>query len=249
VLARRQADGTRMFSKRDNPLHVAAFLRDGGIVGILADQRVGPKGELTEFYGRLTRASPLPSLLARRAKSEVLALSMTTIEPGKWKAEFLPVDEPRTTPSCMVALEKAMKRGPVDVFWFQERWKVYVDSTYPLRNWLGKDLSTGAKKHRALLWLAGVSSSWRIPEEWQHEDMIYEIADVSDAAPPSWLATDSIMHTVTANVGRSELSEVIAGIDQSSALPIDYILTIGASPALTKAAARESIPLVSLPPA
>ena len=71
VLARRQADGTRMFSKRDNPLHVAAFLREGGIVGILADQRVGTHGEPVRFFGRLTRASPLPSLLARRSKSTV----------------------------------------------------------------------------------------------------------------------------------------------------------------------------------
>jgi KDO2-lipid IV(A) lauroyltransferase len=69
VLDRRQADGTRMFSKGDNPLHVAGFLREGGIVGILADQRVGHQGELVEFFGRITRASPLPSLLARRSKS------------------------------------------------------------------------------------------------------------------------------------------------------------------------------------
>jgi KDO2-lipid IV(A) lauroyltransferase len=73
ILARRQADGTRMFSKRD-PFHqVTGFLRDGGIVGILADQRVGMQGELVRFFGRLTRASPLPCLLARRSKSEVLA--------------------------------------------------------------------------------------------------------------------------------------------------------------------------------
>ena len=75
VLARRQADGTRMFSKHDAFHQVASFLRERGIVGILADQRVGGHGELVRFFGRLTRASPLPSLLARRSKSSVLALS------------------------------------------------------------------------------------------------------------------------------------------------------------------------------
>ncbi|HSP41627.1 MAG TPA: hypothetical protein VLO11_02045, partial [Luteolibacter sp.] len=63
VLARRQADGTRMFSKRD-PFHVVTkFLREGGIVGILADQRAGMQGEVVPFFGRLTRATPLPGLL------------------------------------------------------------------------------------------------------------------------------------------------------------------------------------------
>ena len=60
VLRERQADGTRLFSKRDSLHHVSGFLRDNGIVGILADQRVGRQGELVEFFGRLTRASPLP---------------------------------------------------------------------------------------------------------------------------------------------------------------------------------------------
>ncbi|MCX6868734.1 MAG: hypothetical protein NTV46_21535, partial [Verrucomicrobia bacterium] len=156
VLARRQADGTRMFSKRDNPLHVAGFLRAGGIVGILADQRAGKQGEPVQFFGRFTRASPLPSLLARRSKSTVLALAVTTEKPGKWRAVFMPVAAPPTTKNCMLALEQAMTLAPVDVFWFQERWKIYVRKHQTIGDWLGPDTGRGSKPHRGLLWLAGV---------------------------------------------------------------------------------------------
>ena len=248
VLDRRQADGTRMFSKRDNPLHVAAFLREGGIVGILADQRVGLQGELAPFFGRLTRASPLPSLLARRAKATLLVLAVTTEEPGKWKANFTPVDPPQRTNDCMVALEQGMKSGPVDVFWFQERWKVYVRDQYPVRQWLGKDSGRGTKPHRALLWLAGVPASWSVPEEWEHPDVDYEIALAPGQEKPSWLDPAAIIHTVPPDADRDKLRKILCAIDLSAALPIDYLLTCHAPTALAKAARREAIPLISLPP-
>jgi hypothetical protein len=151
----------------------------------------------------------------------------------------------------MVALEKAMKSGPVDVFWFQERWKVYVDAGYPLRNWLGKELppEAGTKTHRALLWLVDISPTWVLPDEWKHGDLTYEIAIGPGGKVPSWVAPDAILHTVPADVDRAAIARSISAIDMSSVLPIDYILTCGASSALVKAAARESIPLVSLPPA
>ncbi len=60
VLREREGDGSRLFSKRDSLHHVSGFLRENGVVGILADQRVGKQGELVEYFGRLTRASPLP---------------------------------------------------------------------------------------------------------------------------------------------------------------------------------------------
>jgi KDO2-lipid IV(A) lauroyltransferase len=246
VLARRQADGTRMFSKRDNPLTVAAFLREGGIVGILADQRVGTQGELVRFFDRLTRASPLPSLLARRAKSGVLALSVVTVESGKWKAVFTPVESPPSTANCMVALEKAMKTSPVDVFWFQERWKVYVRPQHSIREWLGPDGGAG-KPHRALLWLANVDESWQVPEEWTYPDVVYEAALTSGRPLPPWLPASTVVHTVKPTSDRKELQAIIASIDGSAALPIDFILAPGASGDLVKAGRREAIPVVSLP--
>lgn len=247
VLDRRQADGTRMFSKRD-PFHqVTGFLREGGIVGILADQRVGRQGELVRFFGRLTRASPLPSLLARRAKSEVLALSLITERPGKWKAVFMPVESPPTTAHCMSALEAAMKASPADVFWLQERWKVYASHLHPFDIWLANENETGTKPHRALLWLADAPSPWAIPETWTHPDVTYEVALAADQSPPSWLPEDTRAHRVPASADRETLRKTIASIDESDILPLDFILATAAPKALRKAGRLEAIPVISLP--
>ena len=245
VLARRQADGTRMFSKRD-PFHqVTGFIREGGVVGILADQRVGMQGEVMSFFGRLTRASPLPSLLARRAKANVLALSVITEKPGKWTVVLTRVETPYTTDHCMDALEKAMKLSPADVFWLQERWKVYLDER-PVQTWLGTEM-VGDKPHRALLWLEGVPASWQPPVEWQHPDVVYEIALAAGNPPPAWLPDSARVHRVPEAADRDTRRKIITGIDESAALPLDFILTHDAPKSLIKAGRREAVPVISLP--
>ena len=233
VLAQRQADGCRLFSKRDSFHQATTFLREGGILGILADQRVGIQGELVRFFGRLTRASPLPSLLARRSKTEVLAMSLVTESPGKWRARFHPLTGPTRTASCMVAIEQAIKASPLDYFWLQERWKIYLSPHRTIRDWLGPEVMEQGTPHRALLWLPGTPDGWKLPEKWTHSDVNYETIPKS-AAPPS--------------ADHDRLADFLGKIDAAHALPIDYILTCQAPKALIKAARRESIPLISLPP-
>ena len=246
VLDRRQADGTRMFSKRDNPLHVARFLKEGGVVGILADQRVGPQGEVVPFCGGLTRASPLPSLLARRSKSTVLALSVTTVKPGRWKASFRPVEKPHSTLNCMRALGEVMKAAPVDVFWFQERWKAYVSAHYTVSDWLGPEAG-GEKTLRALLWLADAPDSWKLPDGWLHPSVDYEVALASGQEIPPWLPNGVIVHRVSPEGDRDALQKAISEVDESSALPLDFMLSAKENKALFKAGRREVIPVVFLP--
>jgi KDO2-lipid IV(A) lauroyltransferase len=241
VLARRQADGTRMFSKRD-PFHeVTKFLRDGGIVGILADQRVGMQGEVVPFFGRLTRASPLPSLLARRAKAEVLALSVVTESPGKWRAVFHPVASPPTTAHCMAALETAMKSSPADVFWLQERWKVYAKRYRPFTKWLPPDVPPGEKPHRILLWLPGADASWELPPDWQHPDAVYEVVVAPGCPAPAWLPQGSQIHH-----HRPPAADLIRDIDSADRLPIDFILVPPGKRNRSDAPPAGDIPLVLL---
>ena len=246
VLRRRQADGTRMFSKRDNPHLVAGFLREGGIVGILADQRVGPQGEVVRFFGRLTRASPLPSLLARRAKCTVMALSLTTREPGKWSARFVPMGASHTTAECMLTLEQAMAGSPEDVFWFQERWKVYIDPAFTIRDWLGPGTHGSGKPHRGLIWLAGAPTAWRLPEAWLHPDVNYEVVLEKDQSLPPGLPETTRRHSVPRSTDRNSLRKFIEAVDLAAALPLDFIITNEAPKALVKASRREGIPLISL---
>ena len=247
VLAQRELDGTRLFSKRDSFHLVTGFLREGGIVGILADQRVGFQGELVRFFGRLTRASPLPSLIARRSKSEVLALSVITEAPGKWRLRYHALDGPARTENCVAAIERALKASPLDYFWFQERWKVYIGPQRSIQTWLGPDSCGAGKPHRALLWLPGSPVSWEIPAEWTHPDVIYEVVPHHAGPVPPRSLTKLYLHAGPDRDDRDSLVKYLEMIDASAPLPIDYILACNASKALVKAARRNSIPLVSLP--
>ena len=132
----------------------------------------------------------------------------------------------------MAAIERALKASPLDYFWFQERWKVYVGPQRSIQTWLGPDSCGVGKPHRALLWLPGSPVSWEIPAEWTHPDVIYEV--IARHAGPDRDDRDSLV-------------KYLDTIDAAAALPIDYILTCNASKALLKAARRNSIPLVSLP--
>lgn len=246
VLQRREADGTRMFSKYDNFLHVAAYLREGAAVGILADQRVGTQGELTRFFGRLTRSSPLPSLLARRAKSPVLAISLVTVSPGKWRATYIPVNGSPNTENCMRALETAMSASPADVFWFQERWKIYINEQFPIPNWLDDKTSDSDKHHRALLWLAGAPAGWRLPEAWIHPDVVYEAALSNKSPHPEWLPQNTRIHNVEISDDRDALREQLSNIDAADPLPLDYVLVPKITKALAKAGKAEQIKVMGL---
>jgi len=246
VIAQRGTDGTRLFSKRDSFHQVAGFIRDGGIVGILADQRTGRSGEVVRFFGRLTRASPLPGLIARRSKSPVVGISLITHAPGKWKVRYHAVEGLLNTTRCMAVLERAMKASPLDVFWFQERWKLYISARSGIQTWLGPDLLGEGTPHRALLWLAGAPGDWKIPAEWIHPDVIYEIVLAPGQQVPEWFSGSGKHHSAPPEANRATYQKIIAAIDRDHALPIDYILTTGAPKALLKASSREAIPLISL---
>jgi KDO2-lipid IV(A) lauroyltransferase len=244
ILRRRKLDGTRMFSKRD-PFHqVTGFLREGGIVGILADQRVGRHGELVPFFGRLTRASPLPSLLARRAKSEVLSLSLETVAPGKWKAVLQQVTPPLSTAQCMAALEQAMKCSLVDVFWLQERWKIYMNKRHGIRKWFDADLDDSKKPCRVLLWLPKAPESWRLPEVWIHPYLRYEAVLADGCNLPTDLPPIAKVHRVPPQTcGKRLLLE----IEMDDAHPFDFIISPVGDSELAAAASSTSIPLVIAP--
>jgi KDO2-lipid IV(A) lauroyltransferase len=243
---RREADGTKMFSKNEGFHQVTGFLREGGIVGILADQRTGRHGDLVPFFGRLTRSSPLPSLLARRSKSQLLALSLVTESPGKWRAEFLPVNA-ATTADCMETLEQTIRRSPIDVFWLQERWKFLCNSKNPIKTMLEDENQQGEKVFRALAWLSEKNPSWQVPKPWTHANVEYEFALPKSMTRPAWIAPDATIHEVSAHAGQAALRHTIETIDSGRPLPLDFILTSIPSPELAAAAHAETIPLIQLP--
>ncbi len=261
VLEQREAHGVRLFSKKDSFHQAVAFLREGAVIGILADQRVGIAGEVVPFFGRLTRASPMPSLMARRAKCEVLAMAVIADTPGKWVIRYETVRGKISTVSSMEAVERVMRVSPLDVFWFQERWKVYVRPTHTIRDWLGTDGQAGAKPHRALLWLPGTPKDWQAPEEWTHPDVNYEVVSRETKinfshgnasfpfSGPKRDLRNLHFHCAPEEFGSEKtLAQFLEEIDTSDGLPIDYILACNASADLKAAAKSLSIPVVSLDP-
>ena len=147
----------------------------------------------------------------------------------------------------MAALENAMRAGPVDVFWFQERWKVYLRPPRSIADWLGPAGAAESTPLRALLWLTDMPAGWVIPATWVHPAVVYEVVLTNGQEPPGWLAEATRIHTVPVGGGRDTLRKAIAGIDAGAVLPLDFILTTGASKGLVKAGRRESVPVISLP--
>ncbi len=242
---KRQSEGTRLFSKRDSLHNVGAFLKSGGMIGILADQRVGRQGEVTSFMGRLTRASPLPRLLIRRCGCTAIAISVRTLSPGRWSVRYHPVEVPNDTAACMAAIERAMRESPVDVFWFQDRWKTYLSSDLSIRDWLdGAEARSDRHPHRALVWLAGGPPDWQLPEAWWHGDVGYEFAIAEGKQAPSWIPKGATIHHVPSAASIRDFQQNIARIDFSASLPLDFILTANTDGKLRRASRREAIHLI-----
>ncbi|MEM9081475.1 MAG: hypothetical protein AAGC74_12375 [Verrucomicrobiota bacterium] len=124
LLARRQQDGSRLFSKRDGFHAPASFVKDGGLLIVVADQRVGKSGTAIPFFNRLSSLSPLPAMLARKAKCPVFAAGIATTKPGHWKITFQEVPKPLDTPNIIQTLESLIHLSPSDYLWLHNRWKL-----------------------------------------------------------------------------------------------------------------------------
>lgn len=126
---RRKRRGVRLFAKRTSSHTLCRFLRENGVLAILADQRIPRRGALCPFFGRPTVCSPLPALLARRTGARILGLHCTTAGDDHWILSLTPVHGTDST-ACAANLEAAWRSSPEDVFWFQDRWK--LPRTHPL---------------------------------------------------------------------------------------------------------------------
>ena len=125
----RAARNTRLFSRRDGFHKPVDFLRAGGMLGILADQKMR-QGELVSFFGVEASSTPIPGLFHRRSGAPMLALSIETVGVARWKltVDLVDLSGLSEKPSrgalslvCNQALEQALSRSPCDGFWFSRR--------------------------------------------------------------------------------------------------------------------------------
>ena len=121
----------RMFSSRHRFYGPVDFLRDGGILGVLADQRASG-GEDAVYFGLTGRATPLPGLLHLRSKSKLCALSLETTGHARWRLRIREIpsqlaaeDRSRAAVAQVVAqaMEGSLCDSILDGFWFHNRFK------------------------------------------------------------------------------------------------------------------------------
>jgi len=238
---RRTADGAQLFSRRDGFHAPASMLRDGGALVVLADQRAGASGIPLPFFGKITTCSPLPSLMARRSKSFVSILAISTTGPARWKLEMLPVSGKAQTELIMERLEEAMRRSLPDVFWFHDRWR--TDSARPLSLFTKMDPSIAA---RATVPLRLILSA---PADAHEEDVRQLIAAMAAIRPD--LKIERLVlnphtpeqpgvacHHWDPSMPPEQCDGFIQKIDASAPTPLDGAILLGSEQDLARAAKR-----------
>lgn len=242
VRAQREARGTHLFSKGLSLHELTSFVRKPGLLAILGDQRAGKVGEVHAFFGRLTSCSPMASLLARRTRARLLVASIETLPTIQWRITYELLPAGATTPQCMAALERAMRRSPADVFWLQDRWKGHSRRPYQL---VGKLPATGfppfTKPRRGLIWLARAESAPPADLPPPAPDLVLEYALPPGAAAPDWIG-GALLHRPAADTPAA-----LAAIDESAALPLDFVASFPPSTAVAAAALKLGIPYASPP--
>jgi len=127
----REASGTRLFSRRDGFHKPVDFIRDGGMFGILADQKMR-EGVVVPYFGCEAKTSPIPGLFLRRSQAPLLAVSIETLAPARWKIRVRQVELPKgldyskrtiLAEQCNQALELSLAQSVCDGFWLSSRFK------------------------------------------------------------------------------------------------------------------------------
>ena len=127
----REASGTRLFSRRDGFHKPVDFIRGGGMLGILADQKMR-EGVVVSYFGCEAKTSPIPGLFLRRSQAPLLAVSIETLAPARWKIRVRQIELPegldyskRTilAEQCNQALELSLAQSVCDGFWLSSRFK------------------------------------------------------------------------------------------------------------------------------
>lgn len=250
VEQQRTERGTQLFAKRESPHTMARFLRSGGTLGILADQRAGRIGHCCYYFGRLSSCSPLPELLARRTGAAIVSIALESLTPGRWRCTFRHVPDPGT-PACMAAMENGCGSHPEDVFWFQDRWRISRSTPFELPGKLHKkvDPASTTTPVRFLMWLESADAPLPdIPAE-RRAPLQLEVACPEGVTPPSYPDLPwSRIWPVDPSLQPEQFDPLLRAIDESNPIPIDGILITHEIPAVRRAARRTGLGCFVAPP-
>jgi KDO2-lipid IV(A) lauroyltransferase len=135
LLERRKRLGLLPHSTRERSQRgLVAFLKQGGIVGILPDQDAGRRGEFIPFFGAPASTTTAFAKLAARLGLEAYFVHVARVEPGRFRirAERLEspeagIDRDEAARRIMLdyhrKLEQAILEAPEQYFWWHRRWR------------------------------------------------------------------------------------------------------------------------------
>ena len=125
----RKNQGMDLFRRKAGLLEVFKFIKRGGILALLADQRVS-NGEQSEFFGKPALTSPLVGIISKKLSASVISLTLKYDDACKLKATFRLVDFERCETREEYAkttnqeLEQVLSCDVNSGFWFHNRYKI-----------------------------------------------------------------------------------------------------------------------------
>lgn len=125
--------GNQTIPKRGAARGALRVLHDGGIVGVLVDQRVRPnEGELLPFFGQPAVTSPLLGRLAVRTGAPIVPTFAHLAPGGRYRVVLLEPIEPKGEGEdavrsinirCLEVIERQIRAAPGTWLWLHRRWK------------------------------------------------------------------------------------------------------------------------------
>jgi KDO2-lipid IV(A) lauroyltransferase len=135
LTAFRTSNGNAIIDKRDAARGMLRTLRSGGVLGVLADQHVGPPdGIPAPFFGRDAWTTSALARIVDRTEALVLPAAAIRIGPARYRMTLGPVLDVRSLPPeergvapltarFNAILEAMIRRHPEQWLWLHNRWR------------------------------------------------------------------------------------------------------------------------------
>ena len=136
LTALRTTNGNAIIEKRDAARGMLRTLRSGGVLGVLADQHVGPPdGIPVPFFGRPASTTSALARIVDRTEALVLPAAAIRIAPSRYRLVVESVLDVRSLsaaerePAPLTArfnaiLENMVRRHPEQWLWLHNRWRL-----------------------------------------------------------------------------------------------------------------------------
>ena len=239
--SRRTSTGAMLFSRKDGYYSPSSFLREGGALAVLGDQRAGARGTAMPFLGKNTTCPPLLEMMAKRGRARIVTLEMRTTGPGQWLLALHPLREKADTAEIMAALESILRSSLPDVFWFHDRWT--TNAQYPLSLFTKLDPEMAATATVPLRLV--LTTPPQTPEDSVQAFLsrMFEIRPdlrIERLTCPGARSTNPavILHDWDSEAPEMFAEALIKQVDADFPTPIDGFLLFGAEVSLAKAARR-----------